>query len=261
MKMTKKLLALVGGVAILTSAFVFTGCKSEDDDDEFEAITGSNNDYEINFTNETDGMYRAYKTTFNKHLGGLCQISVEKDSTGDGTIGYIFDLESNPNRAAKDPRTLCIVGFNLGTANIAKPYVSRFNNVTDIQADNFGTKLTENPATEKEYIKLGSKTMNLSDCLVSAENKYYFTVDVNGNNTTGYVVKGYAGKVENAELASKTPAFEYTIPKADLYPNLAADAKITQQAAAVYVNVFQGKTMKAKWHYADTYKSAEVVEE
>lgn len=261
MKMTKKLLALAGGVAILASAFVFTGCKSEDDDDEFEAITGSNNDYEINFTNETDGMYRAYKTTFNKHLGGLCQISVEKDSTGDGTIGYIFDLESSPDRASKDPRTLCIVGFNLGTPNVANPYVSRFNNVTDIQADNFGTKLTENKATETEYIKLYTKTMKLDECLVSAENKYYFTVDVNGNNTTGYVVKGYAGKVEKKDLASKEVAFEVTIPKKDLYPSLATDAKITQQAAAVYVNVFQGKTMKAKWHYADTYAAAEVVEE
>lgn len=261
MKMTKKLLALWGGVAILASAFVFTGCKAEDDDDEFEAITGSNNDYEINFTNETDGMYRAYKTTFNKHLGGLCQISVEKDSTGDGTIGYIFDLESNPNRATKDPRTLCIVGFNLGKTGFARPYVSRFENVTDIQADNFGTYLTENKATEKAYIALDSQTMKLSDCLVSAENKYYFTVDVNGNNTTGYVVRGYAGKVEKENLASATPAFTHTISKTELYPKLAAGDKITQQAAAVYVNVFQGKTMKAKWHYADTYVAAEVVEE
>ena len=253
MKLSK---VLFGSAVMAALVFGFASCAAEDDDDEKEAITGSNNDYSISFTNEDDGMYRAYHSTFNRHLGGLCQITLDKDSTGDGTIGYIFDLESNPSRAAKDPRTLCIVGFNLATTGVAKPYVSHFTNVTDIQADNFGTKLSENPAKEKEYLKLGDSSIKLSDCEV--DGKYVLTVDVNGKDNEDYVVRIYKGKVEKASLATATALHTVTIPKEDLYPTT---KKIEQKAAAVYVNVYARKTMKATWHYADTYAEAEVVEE
>lgn len=259
MKLSKKILKTFSVIAMLAASMVVVACAAEDDDDEEGAITGSNNDYAIAFTNNSTSMYRAYHATFNKHLGGLCQITIDKDSTGEGSIGYIFDLEENPNRAVKDPRTLCIVGFNLGTSGIAKPYVSHYTNVTDIQADNFGTKLTENPAKETEYLKLGAMSIKLADCEV--EGKYVLTVDVNGKDNADYVVKIYKGKVEKAALATSTPVKTITIPKTDIYPNLAADKKIPQKAAAVYVNVFAGKTMKASWHYADTYAEAEVVEE
>ncbi|WP_443737238.1 hypothetical protein [Treponema sp.] len=260
MKLSKKILKTFSVIAMLAASMAVVSCAAEEDDDEENAITGSNNDYSIDFTNNDPlAMYRAYHATFNKHLGGLCQISIDKNSTGEGTIGYIFDLEANPNRAVKDPRTLCIVGFNLGTSGFAKPYVSRFENVTDIQAKNFGTELSENKAKEKEYLRLGSATIKLADC--EDNGKYVLTVDVNGNNNTGYVVRIYKGKIEKDALNTATPAYNVTIPKSDIYPKLPADEKIPQQAAAVYVNVFGGKTMKASWHYANTYKKAEVVEE
>ena len=254
MKMTK-ILATAAVAAVV--AFGFMACAAEEDDDELKAITGSNNDYSINFPNTGNDMYRAYATTYNKHLGGLCQITIEKDAVGDGSIGYMFDLESNPARAEKDPRTFCLVGFNLATPGTAKPYVSRYNNITDIQAVNFGATVNApSGPSEKEYIELGSKLINLADCEVNG--KYVLTVDVNGSNKdTGYVVNIYKGKVEKNELTSKEPFATTTIPATDLYPTT---KKLDQKSAAVYVNVYAGKTMKAEWHYADTYSADEIAE-
>lgn len=56
---------------MLAASMVVVACAAEDDDDEEGAITGSNNDYAIAFTNSSTSMYRAYHATFNKHLGGL----------------------------------------------------------------------------------------------------------------------------------------------------------------------------------------------
>lgn len=260
MKMTK-ILATAAVAAVV--AFGFMACAAEEDDDELEAIKGSNNDYYINFPNDTDDMYRAYATTYNKHLGGLCQITLDKASydAGNGSIGYIFDLESNPNRAEKDPRTLCIVGYNLARKGI---YVSHFTNVTNIKADNFGTA---SGAVEKEYLALvkDSNTACPMELTPNAEGKYVFTINVDGKTTpTEYKVDIYNGLVSAADLKGNekpTPEYSTSIPLADLYPT--ADKRpteIPQKAAAVYVNVFQGKTMNATWHYDDTYSADEIAE-
>ena len=260
MKMTK-ILATAAVAAVV--AFGFMACAAEEDDDELEAISGSNNNYYINFKNNTNDMYRAYHATFNKHLGGLCQISLDEASynAGEGTIGYIFDLESNPNRAAKEPRTLCIVGYNLARKGI---YVSHYTNVTDIQADNFGTA---SGAVEKEYLKLkeGNTTSNPMTLEKNQEGKYVFTVNVDGKTApTEYKVDIYNGLVSATDLKKvnpPTPKYSTSIPLADLYPT--ADKRpteIPQKAAAVYVNVFQGKTMNATWHYDDTYSADEIAE-
>ena len=49
MKLSKKILALMGGVALLTSTVVFTGCS--EDDDENEMISGSGSNYTIDYKN------------------------------------------------------------------------------------------------------------------------------------------------------------------------------------------------------------------
>lgn len=259
MKMTK-ILATAAVAAVV--AFGFMACAAEENDDVFDAIKGSNNDYSINYTNNGTDMYRAYHSTYNKHLGGLCQISLDEASynAGDGTIGYIFDLESNPNRAAKDPRTLCIVGYNLARKGI---YVSHYTNVTDIQAANFGT---DSGAKEKEYLKLndGNTTSNPMTLTKNEDGKYVFTVNVDGKtNPTVYKVDIYDGLVSAADLkaGTKTTKYSTSIPLADLYPTEAKrPAEIPQKAAAVYVNVFQGKTMNATWHYVGTYAADEIAE-
>ena len=80
-----------------------------------------------------------------------------------------------------------------------------------------------------------------------------------------YKVDIYNGLVTKADLnkteGKPTPKYSTSIPLADLYPTAKERPEaIPQKAAAVYVNVFQGKTMNATWHYDDTYAADEIAE-
>ncbi len=68
MKLSKKILKTFSVIAMLAASMAVVSCAAEEDDDEENAITGSNNDYSIDFTNNDPlAMYRAYHATFNKH--------------------------------------------------------------------------------------------------------------------------------------------------------------------------------------------------
>ena len=199
MKLSKKVLAAFSMAAALAMAVSFTGCKEEDDDDENNMLSGSNNNYSISYKNESTSVSRGYKTTTFKHLGSLCQMTMSADSANSGAMGYIWDLESNSERAEKDPRRFFIVGFNYDGSDI-KPYVSLYKNVTDLQLQNFGAtgqketgaNTTANGATEKEYIALGSKKLTQK---ADNDGNIVLTVDVkegtdaSGNYDGTYIVK------------------------------------------------------------------------
>lgn len=285
MKMTKKLLALAGGVAILASAFVFTGCKSEDDDDENGMISGSNNNYTIEYTNNTGDVSRGYATTTFKHLGALCQITLKKGSDS-GAMGYIWDLESNSTREAKDPRVFCIAGFNYNHTASGKVayYVSRYRNITDVAANNFGATTATNDfmtsTTPVEKVYLGLTESNSFEPTKDANGNVVVTIDVyedgtftkdeNGKRTYttyngGFKVDIYDGAVTAADIKSKniTPKATATIPAADLGYTVTDATKhvVPQRNGAVYANVYAKSTVTGSWKYVDTYSAAEVVEE
>ena len=92
-----------------------------------------------------------------------------------------------------------------------------------------------------------------------------FTFDENGKKkytsyNGGFVVDIYNGKIETADLKTANKVKSVKIPAADV-TNPICGASANQKQGAVYVNVYQGNTLKGKWHYADTYKAAEVVED
>ena len=197
MKLSK--LFKIGAAALMVTSLCFVGCKDEDDDDENNMLSGSNNNYSISYKNESTSVSRGYKTTTFKHLGSLCQMTMSADSANSGAMGYIWDLESNSERAEKDPRRFFIVGFNYDGSDI-KPYVSLYKNVTDLQLQNFGAtgqketgaNTTANGATEKEYIALGSKKLTQK---ADNDGNIVLTVDVkegtdaSGNYDGTYIVK------------------------------------------------------------------------
>ena len=254
------------------------GCKAEDDDDELKALSGSNNDYSVDFKNEGNDVYRAYHTTTFKHAGALCQVTMNTSNGGKGAMGYIWDLESNSTRTEKEPRRFFIVGFNYdytATGKVAY-YVSRYSNVTDIEAKNFGA--TSNGAAEKVYVELNTTnvctpTIDTNGDLTMTFDVYEdgeFTVDENGKKkytsyNGGFVVDIYNGKIETADLKTANKVKSVKIPAADVgYKTAESDVTkpiCNQKQGAVYVNVYQGYTLKGKWYYADTYKAAEVVED
>ena len=276
MKLSK---ILMSGALVAALAFGVMGCKAEDDDDELKALSGSNNDYSVDFKNEGNDVYRAYHTTTFKHAGALCQVTMNTSNGGKGAMGYIWDLESNSTRAEKEPRRFFIVGFNYDYTEKGKVayYVSRYSNVTDIEAKNFGA--TSNGAAEKVYVELNNTTnvctptIDTNGDLTMTFDVYEdgeFTVDENGKKkytsyNGGFVVDIYNGKIETADLKTANKVKSVKIPAADVgYKTAESDVTkpiCNQKQGAVYVNVYQGYTLKGKWYYADTYKAAEVVED
>jgi len=273
MKISK--LLKVGAFALLAASLCFVGCKKEDDDDENGMISGSNNNYTLSYDNSASSdTSRGYVTTRNAHLGALCQITLNKGYSGSGAaMGYIWDISSTDASASAEelaravstnPRSFCIVGF-ANFNGTYKAYVSRYTNVYDIQAKNFGTEgdVTVNgvvqKAVEKEYIKSSdNKTLSAVD------GAYIITVNVyeekeNGTTTGGYVVDIYNGAVAKADLETAEKLATTTIPAADL--GYATAAKATQRQGAVYANVYAKSKASGSWNYLDTYSADEVVEE
>ena len=90
MKIMKKIAAVTIAAAAL---FAFAGCSDADDPNEM--ITGSNKNYEIDYTNTTEVISRGYHSTAYQHAGAAVQLDFENVSKNAdaGVMGLIFDLE------------------------------------------------------------------------------------------------------------------------------------------------------------------------
>ena len=73
MKLSKKLLAAFSAAALLACSALVTGC-AEDDDDTEGAISGSNKNYTVSYTNSGTDIYRGWNTTTFKHEGELVKL-------------------------------------------------------------------------------------------------------------------------------------------------------------------------------------------
>ena len=264
MKLSKKILAAFSVAAMLVVAGSFTACKDEDDDDPYEMITKVNSSYyTINHTNtEADTVQRGYKSTSFKHAGALVDItfnSAKSSGTyGDGVMGVIFGLESNDDGSKNF--------YVFGARNKGDYYVSKYKNVTDLQAANFGAgeghqfsdedKFTADENTAEYEIKAftdaPSGKLKTSDDSVSftvfykdtvdeteTENGYKHTYKVyllDANTASAYTVKDSTGDVLNGDknvvdLASVAEE----IASIDYY----TDSKsFTQRQFAIYANVY-----------------------
>jgi hypothetical protein len=298
MKLSKKVLAAMSAATLIMTAGIFTSCGTEEADDENGMISGSNNDYTLSYDNSASTTTsRAYVPTKNKHRGALCQITLNKFDSGSGAaMGLIWDLSSEDAAASAEdvaravsekPRNLCIAAFaNFG--GTYKAYVSRYTNVYDIQAENFGTEDkggvtvngTKKYAVEKEYIKSSdNKALTADDNgnYVMTVNVYEETTEkaVDGSDETetwytgGYVVDIYNGLVTKADLESETPPSKLattTISAEDLgyeesKKTLVGGHAVDQKQCAVYANVYSKSAASGTWKYLDTYTADEVVED
>jgi len=271
MKLSKILLSTAVLAAAMTMALTFTSCGEKDDDDN-NMLSGSNNDYSIDYTNESSDVSRGYKTTTFMHLGALCQMKMAKASAGSGAMGYIWDLESNSARAEKDPRRFFIFGFNYDTTTGVKYYLSLYKNVKDIQKNNFGatainqkepTAAVSDGATEKEYWPFGknyiAKPSEDEEGNIVVTVNVYEGTDLSGQYDGTYIVDLYDGAVTKDQLATATKVNSCVIPAADVgYLAAGTNSFSRQKNGAVYANCYAGKTLSASWHYADTYREANV---
>ena len=132
MKIMKKI-----AVAVFAGAMVFglVSCGAGVDDPN-NMINGRNKVYTIDYTNESKDLSRGYHPTDFKHAGAAVQLDFENASNtvGGGVMGLIFDLKEKDG-----VKSFNVVGVKTKDANGALGfYVSRFENVKDIQDENFG---------------------------------------------------------------------------------------------------------------------------
>lgn len=139
MKMVKKILfGLVAVAAVLSLA----SCGIKKDDPE-GIIKGTAGNYSVNYKYEnadTTATYRAYKPTGFKHAGELAKITFDKNDiskAGNSKFGVIFGLKED-----KQGNTTYKNFFIVGLGANGDYYVSKFENVVDIQAENFGAGKT-----------------------------------------------------------------------------------------------------------------------
>lgn len=276
MKLSKKVLAALSTAALLATAGFLASCSNEEDDDENQMISGSNNDYSIKYSNSSDSVSRGYKTTTFKHLGAICQMTIDTsvaDGNG-GAMGYIWDLETNSARATKDPRRFFIVGFNYDYTAKGKVayYVSRYKNVVDLSASNFGatTTATGTDPVEKEYVALTSSnsfTPTITDNQLTVTANVYMNKATDGTYDGSYTVAIYDGAVTEEQITAGTVTAKktVTISAADVgyvsEDGTVASASTMQKNGAVYANVYANTSLKGTWKYVKTYSADEVVEE
>ena len=156
MKMVKKVLM---GLALAGAVLALAGCVPQADDTEKAIKKNSLTKYTVDYKNEsTTDKYRAYKNATTAHAGALVKVTFEETDDATNKMGVIFNLKETKDKKNKvSNREFYIIGLGTTPENgAANFYVSKFSNVTDIKADNFGTKFTENKAVEVEIVPLAA---------------------------------------------------------------------------------------------------------
>ena len=271
MKIMKKIAAVTIAAAAL---FAFAGCSDADDPNEM--ITGSNKNYEIDYTNTTEEISRGYHSTAYKHAGAAVQLdflNVNKDTKEAGVMGLIFDLEEKDG-----VKSFNVIGVKTtDTEGGLGYYVSRFENVTDIQAENFGTKLAENPAKETEYVKVfktakGEKgTDNKVTVYAYAIEKKAEAAGTDSANKSYkaneyiykvYLIKNNVAKLDKDGNLVDEEGNSVALDDSDCVATIATGyTKLTENKLAVYANVYGNKTLKGTWTYRGDYKEVGVDED
>ena len=259
MKMVKKILLGLTAFAVIG----LVGCKQVDDPK--EAITGSNNDYSVDFENTEGENYRAYKSTSLNHAGALVKVTFDKKNVGTSKMGVIFDLHNNA--ADKEAKDFYIIG--LGTTSDSNIYVSKFENVTDLQADNFGTKLTTNPAIEDEKVKLGSKSITVPTAEDGSVTYYvYFKAFITGYYEWAVLklsaerATALAKTMNTNNLDAFSTAEKLASGKIEgAFTPVSSDDKLPQNQLAVYAMITPNQHLQGSWKYLDMYKEAEEITE
>ena len=266
MKIMKKI-----AVAVFAGAMVFglASCGGVGDDDPNKMISGTNKVYTIDYTNETDVVSRGYNATAYKHAGAAVQLDFENVSknVNAGVMGLIFDLEEKDG-----VKSFNVIGVKTNNANGELGYyVSRFENVTDIQAENFGTKLKENPAKETVYVTAFAKANGVKNAEKDTITVYAYAIEKLNESTKKYEYKVYLlyadtqiGKLDkDGNLVTedgKAIDLSGVEPVATI-PTEYTGSQPTQKKLAVYANVYDGKTLKGTWTYRGDYKEVGVDED
>lgn len=161
MKLSKKILALMGGVALLTSTVVFTGCSEDEAGNDFIEISGRNATVSAENT-ATSGYYRGYKSLASTQWHGgayvikmnVANSKANRTSAGGGAVlGLTFDGSNYKNTSGIEVNDFYLLGLRSNGTN-AQIYLSRFEGVTSDELKE-GSTSTSSFGTEYEMINGG----------------------------------------------------------------------------------------------------------
>ena len=275
MKMVKKILL---GLAATALVLGLAGCKMSDDPE--NAIKGFNNNYSIDYTNETGSEYRAYDSTNFKHAGALVKIKIDNAADcGNSKMGVIFELKDNETNKKAVDFYIIGVGTNNSDCNF---YVSKYTSIVNIRDKNFGAPSdgSKGPNGEKEveYIPLsGTKISDLPEefyvyCKANKDGYYEFALlkgtptDSTKMDIDKIDITNLPSGVELITLPTSTKKNGCTISGnigkiPNVFDAVTKDSDIEQNKLALYARIDEDATLKGSWKFCGTYLEAEEVEE
>ena len=270
MKIMKKI-----AVAVFAGAMVFGFASCAGGDDPEGAIKGSGKNYSIDYTNEGTEVYRAYRDTAFKHAGACVQIdflNVTEETKRAGVMGLIFDLVEKDGK-----KSFNVIGLRTADANGAlEYYVSRFENVTDIRAQNFGApedKYKGNGATEDKIVNTWGKAQGNFDSTDKTVTVYPYAILKQNGEKWQYECYLLKNKIKSLDsdgnpINEDGQKVELDSKKAVIIET--SYTELTQTNFAVYANIYAKSdkkdaercgTLQGKWTYRGDYKEVGVDED
>ena len=292
MKIMKKIAAVTIAAAAL---FAFAGCAGESED-ENDMLSGKGSGCSIDYTNESDGYSRGFKSLKTNHLDAVCKITqtvnsvaITKDNNGDGVLGFIFDL-SQDNTTKLYNFTIAGTRYNV-TKGETQVYVTKYINIDSkylSDGNNFcgsdgqpAKKVTSfnRKDTAAQYIDylVGPGGYEKLEGVKIDETKAQASIwidvianDGKSKNRTGeagsYTVKFYTSDPKRETSAGGRNT---TYDKNDTAPTEAKKVIIpasdtgydnaTQNDLGFYANVYSKRTLTGSWGLSDIEGSAEAI--
>ncbi|MBQ7537706.1 MAG: hypothetical protein IJT42_01910 [Treponema sp.] len=288
MKISK--LLKVGAFALLAGSLCFVGCKNDDDENDVITKTDSKN-YSVNFTNSgTSVTTRGYEATTFMHRGELVRFTFDSSSTDGGVLGFIWDLEKTDSKlesTGAKGRNFLVFGLatNFESGKI-QYYASKYYNISDISARNFGAynngtvayseaNVENGVACEYDITKAvtGSSFVDLGN--TSANKVVYWadiyptttanhvagTEDKTNTFTGGYTIDIYEGTADSEELGAKKGTVDIGTDVTGYVAAGASGTEVPHRYLAVYANIYNNKSLKGAWYLKSDYYNDDVVEE
>ncbi len=291
MKMTKKVLLTAAVMAAASLGFM--GCTGDaDDDDPNEMFSRGVNNFDIEYNNKESSVSRGVNVTAQNHKGAFIKATMEKQDGNGGVLGFMWDITVDGTTEVVEagntsPWSFWLIGLNYGTASNGtstelKYYVSKYKNVTDKQAQNFGATSAANLAAfnaatgVSEYEKVKAFTsfapnggVNGSATITNTADKAWTVyIDIaqslgsDGKADGGFIVRLYTPQtVGNANKVETSWADNY-LAKIEIGPSETGytSESIKQKQLGVYANVYGNSYVKGSFSYKDTYAQAGLAE-
>ena len=292
MKIMKKIAAVTIAAAAL---FAFAGCAGEsEDENDMLSVKGSG--CSIDYTNESDGYSRGFKSLKTNHLDAVCKITqtvnsvaITKDNNGDGVLGFIFDL-SQDNTTKLYNFTIAGTRYNVTKAE-TQVYVTKYINI-DSKYLSAGSDFCGSDGNKAKPVDKFNREDTAAQCIDYLDGPAGYAklegvkidktkpqasiwIDVIANDGTSKNRKGDAGsytvKFYTADPKRKTSAsgMNTTYNETDNAPESTVTVQIpvsdtgydkaTQNDLGFYANVYSNRTLTGSWELSDIEGSAEPI--